>query len=150
MHLDDAVTLINEAIVWGDKVALCNDMTQEQQDRITSFLGYALLAKDKIAEAKIALDAGLLDDARTALEQPVKDQTGQSASRYMRGMNNHGAKVIPGGCDSHRTQMFVMLDRTGKAWDALHRAIWHVQDARNEEIYFDPIAICSGPNNHCE
>ena len=36
-----------------------------------------------------------------------------------------------------------------KAHQSANWALWHVNDGIREEIYQDPIFICSGPNNHC-
>lgn len=36
------------------------------------------------------------------------------------------------------------------AWREWGAAVWHVTDAIREEVYLDPVFICSGPGNHCE
>lgn len=43
-----------------------------------------------------------------------------------------------------------LAKREARVWQSVNLATWHIVDSIHEEIYLDPVAICTGEGNHCE
>lgn len=110
---------------------------------------YSGFIKDAIQSAKAVLEnpVGDLDVARRILNRPNSDLPYAVVTR-LRGMNIRARNLV-GSCPNADIRLRAVFQRITLAWEAADGTIWHINDAIREEIYQDPVFVCSGPNNHC-
>lgn len=135
--------------------------TQKNLDSISVIENYAQLAFNNATTASEMLDDPNidLDEVRKMLNAPNNgpNDFDDGARRLSVADRIVTVIVMAKGLDNRLKAESYECERSidftihgSKGWQAIDNAIWHVQDAIREEVYFDPEFICSGPNNHCE
>lgn len=155
MHLDSAQSKLDKVTNHLNAMPICANWTADQLVSLGQIHTYLDFADERLEIARAALnDVGNLDaleTARRAMQQPVPAPSVESSAvRTALYVETLTARLIPNSCPESTSSLQQIVTQASFVWGFFDFAAWHINDAIREEIYQDPIFICSGPGNHCE
>lgn len=143
MHIDDSLRFLDAALVMAERDR--NAATGLEVFHLNKYLIYAGKYRDRIVSAReLLVTGGNIDDVRRLISAPGFGGESESADYGLAATTSILAAAAREGAD-----IDLILTRHSKAAQSFGWAHWHVIDAIREEIYEDPVFICSGPGNHC-
>ena len=134
--LDTTVAYLTATFDHSPQVFSCAEFTDFQAARARNFHVYLDRAFADIAEARELLEqGGDLQTVRRLLSQPHKkdkDGMGPSALQWV-AQQTRNLRFFVGPCPENAEALSMMIQKMTLGWQFLDLAIWHVNDAIEEE-----------------
>lgn len=149
MHMDNSLRFLDAAMTIAQAARDNTETSALAAQNLDKYLIYAGKYHNRIAAAKDVLaSGGDLEEARRLVSAPGVEPELESADYGLAATVSILAVAVREGANDQ--QMSLILTRHSKAAQFFGWAHWHVIDAIREEVYADPVFICSGSGNHCE
>ena len=153
-HRGHAIALLEQMdqhfkiILWQmDQYESKCDLDAYQQRQVDVVRGYSSRLITWLPYFRNDMISGDLETMRRKFSQP--NPSGMQSVSSIMSATLHHARQLVGKCPAGDADLSGAIARISWAWALIDQVVWHVDDAIREEVYMDPVFICSGPNNHC-
>lgn len=151
MHLETAKNHLDTSILFASIIEANESETDANRNFARRYVIYAQKYIKRMDQAKVILEDpnGDLDEARRKITSPGFG-TELDAVDWGMGTIEGIAMLMVNEDITNYLPLRKVFDQERRAGQSVNFVNWHIQDAIREEVYQDPVFICSGPNNHCE